>query len=163
MDRSMCVFGHANPQFPLPARRRLRRINSLAPSESSSVQVETLDLLHACPIWHADYLSCGGAPAVFWRRVFRLRERWSHRTVVIAAPCDRNEILAADWHTSWQLLAYSQCRTTVLWRAVGPPELLADLRGNNSGRPLPWHRSNEEVAEAAPLSLFLCQHEIRGD
>lgn len=130
------------------------------------IKVETLDLLHACPIWDAE---CGRASTPFTRRILSLRERWSYQTVVTSAPLGHDEFLATtgdlgmDLQSILQLLSYWQCRTTVLWRVIGPSAVLDDLRGTNEGQPLPWTRSDEDVAASLPLSLFLCQHEIRGD
>jgi len=128
------------------------------------IAIETLDLLRACPIWRKQ-----ASDTPFLQRILSLREHWSYRTLLISAPLGRREILAgaddvgSDLHSSIQLLSYWRCRTEVLWRVIGPGALLADLRGNNGGEALPWSRSDEDCAAAAPLALFLCQHEIRGD
>jgi len=54
-----------------------------------------------------------------------------------------------------------ECLSTVFWRVIGPPDLLEDLRGKHRGKDVPF--SPEAFVAAMPMSLFLCQHEIRGD
>ena len=129
------------------------------------LKVETEDLVDSCPIWRADYERLGNNPTPFYRRIFQLRERWSHQRVAIGAPVEISKLTGLDLQTSIQRLAFCRCRSEAFWKVVGPPALLADLRGNNEGKQLPWSSrwSVDEIAESAPLELYLCQHEIRGD
>jgi hypothetical protein len=127
------------------------------------LKVETEDLIDSCPIWRADYERLGNNPTPFYRRIFRLRERWSHELVTIGAPINRLPV--CDLQTSLQSMASHMCQSEAFWKVLGPPALLVDLRGSNDGKHLPWScgRSIEEISESFPLELYLCQHEIRGD
>jgi hypothetical protein len=123
------------------------------PGEKGIV-VRTLDLLRSCPTW-----SCP-APATFPMRrgVVALRERWSHREVIVAAP------VSPDYGNPIVSLGFCSCRTDLAWRILGPDALLRDLRVCTDGprefpEELPWSMRPDE----RPRTLFLCHHEIRGD
>ena len=109
------------------------------------IEIETLDLLHACPIWRAE---CLRPRAPFFNPVHAMRERWSHKRLFVAAPQGKGDIPVIDVQTSFQLMSYWMCRTTALWEVVGPTELLAEWRNDE----LPYIHS-----------IYLCQHEIIGD
>ncbi|MFZ1007878.1 MAG: hypothetical protein WAN65_13640, partial [Candidatus Sulfotelmatobacter sp.] len=98
---------------------------------SSFVVVVTPNLLTSCPIWH-DIQFCPKTPCL--ERIYRLRERWSHREVTITAPSNPR-LAAGDLHRSLQTLSYWQCRSLFLWQVTGPAELLADLDGDIHGEP----------------------------
>jgi hypothetical protein len=131
------------------------------------VQVESMNLLDACPIWRSEFSRCtkNSLSTPFLEYVFDLRKRWSHRVLTVAAPIDhwlwmgqRGEYEPrVNLLSTLQGLAYWQCRTDMLWRVIGPQELVGDLR---------WvepHLAGWNGGSAHPLELHLCQHEIRGD
>jgi hypothetical protein len=130
-----------------------------------NLRIETQDLIGSCPIWNAEFMRAGNYRTPLHRRIFEFRKRWSWEVLTVCAPVKMNRIPPRDLHTSLQCLSHWRCQSQILWRVVGPPELLSDLRGNNGGNQLPWSQSLsiKEVVASAPLKLYLCQHEIRGD
>jgi len=145
---------------PLP--RRVKKVSSLQPINPRirGLEVETLDLLHSCPIWLYD-----GIGACLGRRIFGIRERWSYQRVMVAPPCNLRTIYPDDLQSSLFLLSSWRCPTSTVWRAIGPPPLLDDLEGSRGGVSLPWgsSHSEEEIIATHPLSLFLCPGQILGD
>lgn len=130
------------------------------------IAVQTLDLVRSCPIW-----ATLGPGSALLRRILGLRERWSYRTITVAGPQTTDDVDVqrtgrTDLHTMLQLSSHWACLSPVFWHAIGPPELLDDLRGKKGGtRTITWSRAvgNELFVAAVSMSLFLCQHEIRGD
>ena len=130
------------------------------PPKEKGNEVETMDLMRSCPTW-----SCTAPEPYPLRRSMRVfRERWSHRKVIVAAP------IRPDYGNAMVAIAYWDCRAELaefldlVWRVIGPPEFLQELRIAASGPP--------EFLEALPASmrsgrrptsLFLCRHEFRGD
>lgn len=114
------------------------------------IEVETLDLLHSCPAW------IDPAPEAYpFRPAMRaLRERWSHKIVTIGAP------EGIDMSS----LAYFGCATISVWRVLGPTQFIREVKEAVEApdifpEALPWEWRPERRVD----SMFLCQHEIRGD
>lgn len=120
---------------------------------SRVVEVETTDLLRSCPTWQCDRL--GSFP--LGQRMRELRQTWSHRKVLVAAPVPpQTGSEFAD--------QYCRCGTLRVWRVVGPPEFLREIGNIGEGpaefpEALPWRWRPEQ----RPRSLYLCQHEVLGD
>ena len=138
--------------------------SSPADPRTSCVAVETLDLQCACPIWPTF-----NSDSALLRRIFGLRERWSYSNVLISGPQTIGEVdlerRRGDLHTMLQVQSHWLCLSKLFWRAIGPPELMEDLRGKSEGTQNRWSRAigQERFVAAVPMSLLLCQHEIRGD
>lgn len=168
------------PQAPSPQCRSSRKTHfhkeraaamcarSISPISSpadllSGIEIETLDLVSACPLWTLYGLDC------IMRRVLGIRERWSHRTVMISGPRTIDQVNAErsrdDLHTMLQMASQWKCGSAIFWRAIGPAELMEDLRGSSGEKHIPWtpELGPEVYAAAVQMSLYLCQHEIRGD
>jgi len=139
-----------------------RRVSSLAPlaPEIRGLEVETLDLLDCC----AQERDPNRPESAFVKRMHDIRRRWSFRNVVVAPPVSGEEILAVDLDTWWLMLGSWMCPTDIFWRVIGPKELTDELRGSNGGIGLGFCRkyTEEELAAAEPLSLFLCPGQIKG-
>jgi hypothetical protein len=136
----------------------VRTIGSLDPCRERGIEV-TLDLVHACPIWHAESVRLATIPSELpARRVFGrfldIRRRWSFQRVTVSAPLGKNcRIDGEDLQMLWQNMSYLRCRSEVHWKVIGPPPLMIEMDGD------PW----DKCSEAQAISMFLCQHEIRGD
>jgi hypothetical protein len=120
--------------------------------------VKTNDLLHCCPIWVYVYGPGGmNQERLFWRRARTIREAWSHKIVEIDAPVGPHILLEEPDYMALSLWFFrSYCQSTVYWKVIGPDELLTDLATD----PLHPGPGTEHLND---LSLYLCQHEIRGD
>jgi hypothetical protein len=122
-----------------------------------SHRIETLDLVHSCPIWSHDEPY---RQPPFMRHLFDVRQRWSFKTLEIAPPISHWAFHAksynfhADLHSSTLGLLYWKCRSEWFWRIVGPKELMDDLI---------WIDREVVGGRVHALSFHLCQHEIRGD
>jgi len=136
-------------------------------STAWTINVETLDLL-ACPSWRWELDRLRSSREPFFRRVLRIRERWSYRVVSVRRPFDPAGCRWPDFHNQYRMLSYWRCASTVFWEVVGPDELMSTLRGSNDGKCLSWVNANggyfaTSAVESDPWKLYLCQHEIRGD
>ena len=130
-----------------------------------TISVETQDLL-ACPSWRWQLDQLQSSQQPFFRRVLRIRERWSYRVVSVRRPLNPSGFRWPDFHNQYRMLSYWRCKSTVFWEVVGPDELMATLRGSNDGRCLPWVNGgyfDASVVESDPWKIYLCQHEIRGN
>ncbi len=131
------------------------------------IQVTTLDLLDDCPTWCMYSHRTESTP--WLDRLLGIRKRWSNSEVVIGPPIYHpvfmNGRVCGDFMSQVQFLNYWRCRTMAVWKVVGPKELIAELDGNSGGRQLPYNGawSDQQIAEALPVALHLCQHEIPGD
>ena len=115
------------------------------------LHIETLDLLKSCPTW-----SCPCLPLRPAMREFR--RRWSHKWVQIGPP------ESPAYGDPMRAAAYSQCMTRTVWRVLGPAEFLRELGDTIEGYPeFPESLSYAYRPARRPLSMYLCQHEIRGD
>jgi len=93
--------------------------------------------------WHGPHI---------WQPWFAVRRRWSGRTVQIAAPIAKLQVPVDEIQLQWRMLQYAWCRSPVFWKVVGPPELMEELA-----------RIRTAVWGKPGASIYLCQHEIRGD
>ena len=118
---------------------------------NGGVEVETVDLLGSCPSFsgHFSLLS------VMTASIIELRRRWSHRLVTVGTPAGPDCVLTdALW----------ECDTTRLWPVIGPCEFLREVRfAVEEVRQFPESRPGWLRPAARMRTLYLCQHEIRGD
>ena len=113
------------------------------------IRVCSGDLLRDCPL---DDHPIEDVPLFPWSRFYDLRYRWSHCAIELAAPVGKADVPHDEIALQWQMLAYHACRSPYFWKVVGPATLMEELAE------LPttvWGRYG--------ASLYLCQHEIRGD
>jgi hypothetical protein len=114
-----------------------------------SIEVETMDLLRSCPAWVNPFPE----PYPFRPAMLAFRERWSHKVVTIGPP------EGIDFSAG-----YIGCKTTCVWPVLGPPQFVREIEEVVEAKDvfpesLPWC----ERPERRVNSMFLCQHEIRGD
>jgi len=133
---------------------------------ANNIWVETEDLVQPCPIFDSDLRRVGKSGQLFGR-VFAMRERWSHKRVLVAPPITIDQLPVKDCHTLLQRPAYWMCRSVVFWKVIGPTEFLVDpdVYGPGPGRRLGMGGAfvHPEILDRHSFRLFLCQHEIRGD
>lgn len=154
--------GCRGQQFSTPRSCRL----DVPRPASQCIWVETEDLVHSCPTFDREFERVGKS-GPFFGRVFAMRERWSHKKVLIAAPICADQLPVEDCHTFHQRLSYWSCRSAVFWEVVGPTEFLLDpdVYGPATGPRLGLGGAfaHSQILDRHSFRLFLCQHEISGD